>query len=85
MGIWLLNQHYLVLKIIVRADSGFINAKFYKLADDESLFYAVSLATNERLKKIVSRAKKAVEILYQHQKIKHQHFISFQVSGRVMA
>ena len=69
---------YPKIKIIIRADSGFSNAPFYKLADDESLFYAIGLATNERLKKRVSRAKKAVEILYQHHKIKHQHFISFK-------
>lgn len=69
---------YPKMKIIIRADSGFSNAPFYKLADDESLFYAIGLATNERLKKRVSRAKKAVEILYQHQSLKHQHFISFE-------
>lgn len=66
------------MKIIIRADSGFSNTPFYKLADDESLFYAVGLATNERLKKRVSRAKRAVEILYQHKNLKHQHFISFK-------
>ena len=80
------NKWYVsILKRIVkkiRADSGFSNAPFYKLADDESLFYAVGLATNERLKKRVSRAKKIVERLYQHKKIKHQHFISFKYQAR---
>ena len=41
---------YPAMKITIRADSGFSNAPFYKLADDHELFYAVGMATNERLK-----------------------------------
>lgn len=66
------------MKIIIRADSGFSNAPFYKLADDESLFYAIGLATNDVLKRRVERAEGAVRHLYLAQKEKHQHFISFQ-------
>jgi hypothetical protein len=66
------------MEIIVRADSGFSNAPFYELADNNSLLYAIGLATNEVLKKRVSRAVKAVEKLFLSNNKKHQHFISFQ-------
>lgn len=69
---------YPAMKIIIRADSGFSNDKFYKLADEESLFYAVGLATNEVLKRRVKRVEKAVKHLYLPQGEKHQHFIDFQ-------
>ena len=66
------------IKIIIRADSGFSNAPFYKLADDESLFYAVGLATNDVLKRRVSRVESAIKHLHLSRKEKYQHFISFQ-------
>lgn len=66
------------MKIFIRADSGFSNAPFYKLAEDESLYYAVGLATNEVLKRRVKRAEHAVKHLHLSQKEKHQHFINFQ-------
>lgn len=66
------------IKIFIRADSGFSNAPFYKLAEDESLYYAVGLATNDVLKRKVKRAEYAVKYLYLSQKEKHQHFINFQ-------
>jgi len=69
---------YPEMKIIIRADSGFSGAAFYKLADEYNLKYAIGLATNERLKKKVKRASDAVEFLYQKQGEKHQHFISFK-------
>lgn len=69
---------YPEMKIIIRADSGFSGAAFYKLADEYNLKYAIGLATNERLKKKVKRASDAVEFLYQKQGKKHQHFISFK-------
>lgn len=70
------------LKIIVRADSGFSNAPFYKFADQESILYAVGLASNERLKRRVHRVKTAVEHLYLSNKEKHQHFIAFQYQAK---
>jgi len=69
---------YPTMKITIRADSGFSNDKFYKLADDESLFYAVGLATNDVLKRRVKRAEEAVRHLYLSQGEKHQHFMTFQ-------
>lgn len=65
------------IQIIIRADSGFSNAPFYKLAEKESLFYTIGLASNAILKKKVSRAVKAVSFLYQSEGKKHQHFLSF--------
>lgn len=68
---------YPAMKITIRADSGFSNAPFYKLADDHELFYAVGMATNERLKKRIARAENAVRFSYQKQGLKHQHFMAF--------
>jgi len=48
------------MKIIIKSDSGFSNAEFYKLADNTSLFYAVGLSINEILKRKVKRVEKAV-------------------------
>ena len=73
-----IKKMYPNMEIIVRADSGFSNAPFYKLAEDESLFYAVGLATNDVLKRRVKRVEDAVRHLHLSQKEKHQHFISFQ-------
>jgi len=73
-----IRKKYPDMEIIIRADSGFSNAPFYKLADDYKLFYAIGLATNEVLKRRVKRAERAVKFLYQQYGIKHQHFISFK-------
>lgn len=70
------------MKIIIRADSGFSCAPFYQLADDYQLDYTVGLASNEVLKKRVSRVKSAVEHLHQSLGKKHQHFISFQYQAK---
>lgn len=66
------------IKIIIRADSGFSNAGFYKLADDFNLFYAIGISANEVLKRRVKRAEAAVKFLYAEHGEKHQHFISFK-------
>jgi hypothetical protein len=70
------------IKIIIRADSGFSNAPFYKLADDYNLEYSVGLASNEVLKRKVKRAESAVRFLYAQNGIKHQHFISFKYQAK---
>jgi hypothetical protein len=72
-----IREAYPAMKIIIRADSGFSSAPFYKLADDYGLKYAIGLASNEVLKRRVKRAEQAVKHLYQNNGIKHQHFISF--------
>lgn len=66
------------IEIIIRADSGFSNAPFYALAEKQSLFYAIGLASNNILKERVQRAERAVRLLYLSEGKKHQHFISYQ-------
>ena len=73
-----IKEKHPTIEIVIRADSGFSNAPFYKLAEDLSLFYAIGLATNNNLKRKVNRVEKAVRFLYQKHGEKHQHFISFQ-------
>ncbi len=77
-----IRKRYPDIKIIIRADSGFSNAPFYKLADDYKLLYAIGLSTNEILKKRVKRAENAVRFLYQQYGKKHQHFISFKYKAK---
>lgn len=73
---------YPEMKITIRADGGFSGAGFYKLVDSESLLYAVGLPSNERLKKKVIKAEKAVRLHYLNQGEKHQHFLSFQYQAK---
>ena len=77
-----IRTQYPEMKIVIRADSGFSCAPFYQLADEYQLDYTVGLASNEVLKKRVSRAKSAVEHLHQSLGKKHQHFISFQYQAK---
>jgi hypothetical protein len=70
------------IKIIIRADSGFSNAPFYKLADDYFLKYAIGMATNKVLKRRIERAERAVRLLYGENGIKHQHFITFKYQAK---
>ncbi len=73
---------YPEMKITIRADGGFSGAAFYKLVDKENLFYAVGLPSNERLKRRVKRATKAVKLHYLNQGKKHQHFTSFRYQAK---
>ncbi len=68
---------YPEIEIIIRGDSGFSCAPFYRLADDMNLKFALGLATNEILKTKVARAEKAVNHLFVSKDIKHQHFIDY--------
>ena len=72
-----IRQAYPDMEIIIRGDSGFSCPAFYQLADDYKLYFAIGISSNERLKKRVARAEKAVRHLYVSENIKHQHFISF--------
>jgi len=72
-----IRKAYPEMEIIIRGDSGFSCPAFYELADDQDLFFALGLSTNEILKKRVARAEKAVKHLYVSNNTKHQHFISF--------
>ena len=52
------------MEIVIRSDSGFSCAPFYKLVDTHHLLFATGIASNAVLKKRVSRAEKAVNKLY---------------------
>lgn len=69
-----IKKHYPKMKIIVRGDSGFSCAPYYQLADDYELQFAMGIASNEVLKKRVSRAANAVQLLFVNRGEKHQHF-----------
>lgn len=73
-----IKEKYPNIEITIRADSGFSGSEFYKLADDFSLKYAIGQASNEVLKRKVSRATNAVTHLFVSKNIKHQHFTSFE-------
>lgn len=77
-----IRAQYPDLKIIIRADSGFSCAPFYKLADDFNLYYTIGQSSNEVLKKRTKRAEKAVEKLYLEKELKHQHFINFNYQAK---
>lgn len=65
------------MRIIVRGDSGFSCPAFYRLADQQDLYYVLGMAANAVLKRRVERACKAVDLLYVREGIKHQHFFSY--------
>jgi hypothetical protein len=73
-----IKKSYPQMKITIRADGGFSNAAFYKLAEKEELYYAIGLPSNNILKRRVKRVEKAVKYLFQSNGIKHQHFISYE-------
>ena len=73
---------YPIIRIIIRADSGFSCAEFYQLADDYSLKFVMGLPNNEVLKRRVERSAKAVNHLYVQKGIKHQHFIAHHYQAK---
>ena len=70
------------LKIIIRTDSGFSCAPFYKLVDDYHLLFATGVSSNAVLKRKISRAKRVVKHLYLNHGEKHQHFMSFSYQAK---
>lgn len=72
-----IREVYPDMEIVIRADSGFSCPAFYLLADKFTLKYVIGLASNETLKKRVSRAENAVRQLYLSKGEKHQHFFGF--------
>lgn len=77
-----IRETYPDLEIIVRTDSGFSCAPFYKLVDHYDLLFVTGQASNAVLKKKVERCKKAVKLLYVDQNIKHQHFVGFTYQAK---
>lgn len=72
-----IRKTYPDIEILIRADSGFSCAPFYKLVEKYDLKYAVGIASNSVLKEKAFRAEKAVRKLYLSNNEKHQHFFSF--------
>lgn len=77
-----IREQYPDIEIAIRADSGFSGPAFYKLAESFKLKYAIGQASNEVLKRNVSRCVKAVSHLFVSQDIKHQHFTSFEYQAK---
>lgn len=77
-----IRARYPDLKIIMRTDSGFSCAPFYKLVDDYGLLFATGQASNAVLKRKVERCERAVKHLYVDQNIKHQHFTAFPYQAK---
>jgi len=72
-----IKEVYPKMEIIIRGDSGFSCAPFYRLADQEGLQFTLGLSSNEVLKRKVARAEKAVSHLFVSKQEKHQHFMSY--------
>ncbi len=70
------------MRIIIRADSGFIGPAFYALADHYQLDFVMGQSTNEVLKRKVKRVEQAVSHLYVKEGIKHQHFITHSYQAK---
>jgi len=68
---------YPEMEVVIRTDSGFSCAPFYKLVDEYDLLFVTGQASNAVLKKKVARAEQAVKHLYLSEGEKHQHFMSF--------
>jgi hypothetical protein len=73
---------YPEMEIVIRTDSGFSCAPFYKLVDHYGLLFVTGQASNAVLKNKIVRAEKAVKHLYLNQGEKHQHFISFSYQAK---
>ena len=71
-----IREKYPEIKIIIRSDSGFSCAAFYELVEKYNLLFVTGIASNNVLKKKVSRAEKVVRKLYLEQGKKHQHFVA---------
>ena len=77
-----IRSSYPKMVIYIRADSGFSCAPFYELANKYNLFYAIGIASNDVLKRRITRSEKAVKHLYLTNGIKHQHFFSFPYQAK---
>jgi hypothetical protein len=73
---------YPKMEIVIRTDSGFSCAPFYKLVDDYNLLFATGQASNAVLKKKVSAVERAVKRFYLNHGEKHQHFIGFTYKAK---
>ena len=66
-----IRERFPEMEITVRGDSGFSCPAFYQLADDYGLYFTLDIACNEKLKKRIARAVRAVGHLYVSEHKKH--------------
>lgn len=62
------------IEICIRADSGYSGDKFYRLARQENLKFAIGMISNQRLKKYTKEAEEKVRKEYLNKGEKHQYF-----------
>jgi len=77
-----IREKYPNMKIVIRTDSGFSGAEFYKLVDEYNLLYATGISSNEVLKKQTKELEETVRKTYLSQKEKHQSFIGFKYKAK---
>lgn len=65
---------YPTMQIIVRADAGFSNSRFYEEVEKDDLDFCVGLTSNERLKKFITDSYNEVKEQYGDKGIEHQRF-----------
>ena len=63
------------IKILIRADSGFSGAAFYRLANRFNLQFCLGVSSNEVLKGLTKETVDQVKRQYASKKIKHQEFV----------
>ena len=63
------------VKILIRADSGFSGAAFYRLANGFNLHFCLGISSNEVLKRLISETVEFVRQTYGSKRIKHQEFV----------
>ncbi len=63
------------IKILIRADSGFSGAAFYRLANQFDLQFCLGVSSNEVLKGLTKEIADQVKRQYASKKIKHQEFV----------
>ena len=63
------------IKILIRADSGFSGAAFYRLANRFNLQFCLGVSSNEVLKGLTKETVDLVKRQYASVKIKHQEFV----------
>lgn len=62
------------IEIWIRADSGYSGDKFYRLAKQEDLTFAIGMIANQRLKEITKHAEEKIRKEYVEKGEKHQYF-----------
>jgi len=77
-----IRRAYPKMEIVIRTDSGFSCAPFYRLVDDYKLLFITGQSSNNVLKGKASRAVRAVKHIYLENGQKHQHFMHFSYQAK---